>query len=147
MRIIPKEAYWIVFFGGNNNWCSVLGPGKKNIYVFFFKRNIFFKKEIEEGPPENSRHQNYHWTWMSCVSHHSVLRSPCAACFGWFPAPAHLNLMKGSLSGFSRARWQVDHLNQVCRSWEHQKHAGQSEMQHRVDPVFKRCWRRWTLLS
>ena len=28
-----------------------------------------------------------------------------------------------------------------------EKHAGQREMQHRVDPDFKRCGRRWTLLS
>ena len=41
-------------------------------------------------------------------------RASCPACFRCFPALTHQNQMNnGSLSGFSRARWWADHLNQV----------------------------------
>ena len=46
-----------------------------------------------------------------------LCKSLSRACFTCFPA-AHLMQMSGSLSGFSRAWWQADHLNQVCCSTE-----------------------------
>lgn len=41
------------------------------------------------------------------------VEATCLASFSCFPAPTHQIQMNGSLSGFSRAWWRADHLNQV----------------------------------